>query len=89
MSFHDLLVHRVYVEKSADIPMGLSLYVTCLFSFSAFGIRSLFCMLSFFIMICLGGFFFGPDGLVFCKPPVAGCSLSPGWGSFQLLHFVE
>jgi hypothetical protein len=66
--------------------MVLPLYVTYLFSFAAFSILSLFCILSVLIMIMWGGFFSGPDGLVLCKPPEPGCpSLSQDWGSFQLL----
>jgi hypothetical protein len=64
MSFQDLFVFRVCLDKSAVILMVLPLHVTCAFSFEAFY------MLSVLIMICLGCFFFGPDGLVFYKLPV-------------------
>jgi hypothetical protein len=57
MSFHDLLVFRVWVEKSV-IPMGLPLYMACLLSFVPFRILSLFCVLSVLIMMCLGVFLF-------------------------------
>jgi hypothetical protein len=57
MSFHDL-AFRVPVEKSADILMGLLLFVTCVFSFAAFRILSLFCVLSVLIMMCLVVFLF-------------------------------
>jgi hypothetical protein len=40
--------------KSAVILMGLPLYVTCLFSFTAFRILSLFCVLSVLIMMSGG-----------------------------------
>jgi hypothetical protein len=60
--------------------MGLPLYVTCLFSFAAFKILSLLCVLSVWITMCNPMcFFFGPDGLVFCKLPAPErLSLSQG-----------
>jgi hypothetical protein len=58
MSFHDLLLFIVFVEKSAVILMGLPLYVTCLFSFAAFSILSLFSVLSVLIIMCLWMFIF-------------------------------
>jgi hypothetical protein len=42
-----------FVGKSVVFLMGLPLYVTCLFSFAAFYILSLFCVLSVLIMMCL------------------------------------
>jgi hypothetical protein len=39
----------------------------CLFSFGAFRIFSLFCVLSALIMMYLGVFIFGPVSLVFCN----------------------
>jgi hypothetical protein len=62
MSFHDLLAFGVWVEKSAVILMDLPLCVTCLFSFVAFRIVSLFCMLSDLIMMCWGVFLFWSCG---------------------------
>jgi hypothetical protein len=56
MSFPDLLAFRVWVVKSATIIMDLPLYVTCLLSFAAFRILSLFCALSVLIMRHLGVF---------------------------------
>jgi hypothetical protein len=47
--------------------MGLPLYVTCPFSFAAFSIISLFCILSVLISIYLGVFLFGFDSLMICK----------------------
>jgi hypothetical protein len=72
MSFHDLLVRRVCVKKSV-ILMDLPLYVTCLFSFAAFSILSLFCMFESFDYDIPGEyFFFGPNSLLFCKLPAPG-----------------
>jgi hypothetical protein len=53
MSFHDLFVFRVWVEKTAVILMSLPLYVTCLF----------FCSFqhSFFVL-CAECFDYGVSG---------------------------
>jgi hypothetical protein len=58
MSFHDFLVFTDCVGKFAVIIMGLPLYATCLFSFAAFSILSLFSVLIVLIRICLGMFIF-------------------------------
>jgi hypothetical protein len=56
MSFHGLLAFRVWVEQTAVIPMCLLLYVTCLFSFTAFKVLSLLCVLSGIVYDGLGVF---------------------------------
>jgi hypothetical protein len=72
MSFYELLAFRAGVEKSVVILMGLPLFVSYLFSFAAFRILSLFCVLSVLVIMCLGTFLFCLDGLLFCKLPAPG-----------------
>jgi hypothetical protein len=68
--------------------MDVPLYVTCIFSFAAFRILSLFYVLSVLIMMCLGVFLFVSDGLVFCRLFASWwSSLSRGQGMFQLLLY--
>jgi hypothetical protein len=59
-SVQDLLAFRVSVEKSDVILIGLSLYVTWAFSFTAFNILSLLCVFSNLIIKCKEDFPFWP-----------------------------
>ena len=56
--WHSLLAWRVSVDKSADILMGVLLYVICHFSLFAFTILSLPLTLVSLITICLSVLFF-------------------------------
>ena len=57
--WHSLLAWRVSVDKSADILMGVLLYVICHFSLFAFTILSLPLTLVSLITICLSVFLLG------------------------------
>ena len=52
--FYDLLALRVWMEKSVEIWIGFSVYITCFFSLTAFKILSLFCILIIFTIMCFG-----------------------------------
>uniref|UniRef100_A0A9L0SPR2 Uncharacterized protein n=1 Tax=Equus caballus TaxID=9796 RepID=A0A9L0SPR2_HORSE len=54
-----LLAVKVSADKSADSLLGVSLYVTCCFSLSAFKILSLSLILDILIIVCLGVGLFG------------------------------
>jgi hypothetical protein len=63
----------------------LPVYVSCLFSFAAVNILSLFCTVSVYIMIYLGVFLLWVWHLMFSKLPAPRwSSLSWGWGSCLL-----
>lgn len=51
MSFQDLLVFKVSIDKSAAVLMGLTLYVTWCFSLITFSILPLFSILIILIII--------------------------------------
>ena len=59
MSCHSLLACRVSAEKSADILMGVPLYVICCFSLIVFNIFSLSLIFVNLITIYLGVFLLG------------------------------
>jgi hypothetical protein len=60
-SVQGLLAFRVSVEKSDVILIGMPLYVTWLFPFTAFNIISLFCTFSVLIIMCQEDFLFSSN----------------------------
>jgi hypothetical protein len=84
-----IILHLEFVEKPTVILIDLPLYVTCLFTFAAFSILSLFCLLCVLITICLGGNSFSILTIWYSVSLLnLDDSLSRGQGSFQLL-FIE
>ena len=84
-SVQDLLAFIVSADKSGVILIGLHLYVTCVFSLSAFNILSLFSAFVVLIIICQEEFLFWSIYLEFCRLLVYSWeSLSLGIGSFLL-----
>jgi hypothetical protein len=65
-SAHDLLVSRVFVEKSDVILIGLPFYFTCPFPLQLLIILSLSCAFSVLLIYVTGGFSF-PVQSVWCS----------------------